>query len=299
MADEDLQIEIDPIEAPKNDEITVDATPAAAKPADSAELTTDDVTAELKRQLAAEKAASEAAAREAHQARVEVHQAKSEVGSAQLQLISSEIENTKAVAMALRRNYSAALANGDYDAVAEINEAMGINTAKLMQLEAGKHHLENQPRQAPPQPADPVERLASQLSPRSAAWVRAHPECARDQRLFNKMVAADTLAQADGIKPDTDEYFAAIEQTLGFRSTPAAEPADNPISEAGQAAPTARRAAPPAAPPSRAGGSNGGNKNVVRLTPEQRDFCDSSGIPYEEYAKNMVSLQREGKLTTH
>jgi hypothetical protein len=105
--------------------------------------------------------------------------------------------------------------------VAEENEdpdARATAYGRIAQLEAAKldaqrrlDYLNNLPE---PQISDPVERLASSLSPRSAAWVRKNSEWASDPRKSAKLAGAHHMAIGDGLTPDTDEYFAHVEKTL-------------------------------------------------------------------------------------
>jgi hypothetical protein len=176
--------------------------------------------------------------------------------------------------------------------------------AKLLQLENGRAALQEQaknPRMHPQQiPAyDPVETLASQLSPRSAAWVRAHPEFARNERLTQKMIAAHNLVTADGMQPDTDEYFESVERILGVQA-PAASTAAAEAPMSAASAPTQRRSSPAAAPVSRSGtGTGGGSPNVVRLSAQEREMAQMMGMSAEEYARNKLALIKDGKLTKH
>jgi hypothetical protein len=153
--------------------------------------------------------------------------------------------------------------------------------------------MENAPRQPEPQmaPADPVEAFASQLSPRSADWVRKHPEFVRDPRLNAKMIAAHNLAVADGIPTDTDDYFAAIEET--FKVTPKPVQTDTDDQYAAKA--VRRRDAAPAAAPANRGGQSA-SSNVVRLTAAEREMAEMMGMKPEDYAKNKVALKKEGKI---
>jgi hypothetical protein len=170
---------------------------------------------------------------------------------------------------------------------------MSANEAKLLQLENGKQAMENAPRQPEPQmaPLDPVEDFASRLSPRSADWVRRHPEFVRDPRLNAKMIAAHNLAVADGIPTDTDEYFDAIEETL--KVTP--KPAQNDTDDQYAAKAVRRRDAAPAAAPANRGGQSA-SSNVVRLTAAEREMAEMMGMKPEDYAKNKVALKKEGKI---
>jgi len=162
-----------------------------------------------------------------------------------------------------------------------------------MQEQAQNPRMQPQPISA----HDPVETLASQLSPRSAAWVRSHPEFARNERLTQKMIAAHNFVTADGMQPDTDEYFETVERLLGVRApTASVEAAEAPMSAA--AAPAQRRSSPAAAPVSRSGtGTGGGGPNVVRLSADEREMAKMMNMTAEEYARNKLALIKDGKLT--
>jgi hypothetical protein len=196
----------------------------------------------------------------------------------------------------LKADYREAMSVGDSDRAADIQAEMASNQAKLLQLHQGKEALENQPRTPQPQVynPDPVEALASQLSPRSASWVRAHPEYATDQRLYQKMLAAHNLAVADGIQADTDEYFREIEGTLRINRSESHSDYSDPTQQAAQV--TQRRSAPPAAPVSRSGTAPGTRPNTVRLTAQQIEMAELMGMTPQQYAKNLLALQKEGKL---
>ena len=195
----------------------------------------------------------------------------------------------------LKGHLKEAMSVGDFDRAAELQEAMSNNAAKLLQLENGREAMKVRPRQEPVQRhSDPVEQFASQLSPRSADWVRKNPQFVTDPRLNQKMIAAHNLAVADGHVPDSEGYFSAIEDTLRVRRVEPAqsEPAtESPLSSA--AKPVARAAPPAAAPVNR--GSNG-RSNIVRLTRAEADTAKMLGMTETEYAKHKLALQKEGKL---
>jgi hypothetical protein len=222
--------------------------------------------------------------------------ARTEVADSNLALVTNAIDTLKQNESVLKKSYAEAMSAGDYDRAAEVQAAMSTNSAKLLQLEQGKTALENAPKtqQTPAAaPADPVEALASQLSPRSAAWVRANPQFARDSRLYAKMIAAHNLAVADGLSADTDEYFEAVEDTLKMRREAPVSRDSDPMSDA--AKPVARRSAPAVAPVSR-NNTPGARPNVVRLTSAEREMAQMMGMSDQEYARNKLALQREGKL---
>jgi hypothetical protein len=200
----------------------------------------------------------------------------------------------------IKFQYKEALAIGDYDKAADLQEAMTENKVRQFELRKGHDYMKAQresARREPPPPVDPVEALASKMSPRSADWVRRNPDYAKDQRLFQKMLAAHQMVTADGIPPDTEEYFEAIETTLKMRKPPQrverAEE-DDAMSEA--AKPAQKRAAPPAAPVSRSGTPGNARSNAIRLTRAEVEAAADIGMTPEEYYKNKQLLQREGRM---
>lgn len=238
--------------------------------------------------LAAESQAREASAREAS--------ARTEVQDTNLSLVTNAIETVKQSSDVLKGRYRDAMAAGDFDAAADIQTDMASNAAKLLRLEEGKVALEAAPKPTPQrqEATDPVERLAAMLTPRSAAWVRAHPQFATDPRKNRDMIRAHEDAIDDGHVPDSPAYFLAIEDKLNLtRRQEAVEP-DDALS--GAAEPIQRRAAPAAAPVSRTGTGNGQRANTVRLNAAQREIAALNGLTDEEYARNLITLQKEGRM---
>ena len=298
---EDLEIEVEADENQPETTVIVEKEPETQE---KSNIDQDEGIKDLKLKLEQERMARSEAERQARQAQQQVHQANNEVHDSNLQLVRNAIETVKGTSEHLKRAYAEALSVGDYGKSAEIQEAMSINSARLMELERGRVAMENAPPQAAPQAAqqqtanDPVESLASQLSPKSADWVRKNPQCVTDPRLYQKMVAAHNLAVADGYSPDTDDYFGFIEDTLKInrRQAPARVEAetDDPLSSA--SAPAQRRSAPPAAPVTRAGTANGQRPDVVRLSRAEAETARDLGMTEQEYARNKQLLRKEGRL---
>lgn len=260
----------------------------------------EDVEAQLKSlktRLEKERQARKEAEERARQAQQKLHSAYNEVEDTNLQLINSAIDTVKRDNDILKSHYSAAMSAGDYEKAAEIQETMSLNSAKLLQLENGRHAMENKPKTAPQVSSDPVEQFASQLSPRSAEWIRKNPQCVTDPRLMQKMVAAHNLAVADGYQPDSDDYFSVIEDTLKLNRREKRQEAqeqhndESPLSSASKPAP--RQAPPPPAPANRNGSTR---PSVVRLTSAEAETARMLGMTDIEYAKHKVALQKEGKL---
>jgi len=288
--DEEIQVVIEGDDVPAQAEVKAKETPIQ---------TPEEGIAELKNRLENERKARLEAERLAKQYQASAANASQEVQDSNLQLLNGAIDKLKRESDFMRIQYRDAMSSGDYDAAAQIQEGMSTNAAKLLQLENGKSALEeriSRPQQKQIMADDPVEQAASTLSPRSADWVRRHPEYIRDQRLFQKMVGAHNLAVGDGYVPDSDAYFQFIESTLGVNKRQQAPAAgqEEVVSAASQA--TQKRSAPPSAPTTRMASASGTGKTVIRLSSEMREMAQMMGMTPEEYAKNMSDLKKEGKL---
>lgn len=254
---------------------------------------------ELKRQLEAEKEArktererAERATRERDAATQQVYQAKNAQDDAESRLFDGAVSQLRTNQQILKQQLKAAFAAGDMDTFADIQEAISDNSAKINSIEAGKQAIKERPRQEP-RALDPVEAFASQLSPRSAAWVRAHPEYATNDRLKQKMIAAHTMALADGIQVDTSDYFEAVEDALkiapqrrnaqSFTEVPEEEGALSAAS-----APTQRRQSPAAAPVSRDVTPSGERTKSVRLSAAEMEIARMSDLTPQQYHANKM-----------
>jgi hypothetical protein len=65
-------------------------------------------------------------------------------------------------------------------------------------------------------PTDPVEAFAAGRSSQAAAWIRSHPDYVMGGRKTAKLQAAHSDAIAEGITPDTEQYFRYVDQFLGI-----------------------------------------------------------------------------------
>jgi hypothetical protein len=227
------------------------------------------------------------------------YKAQTETEETNYVLVKSAIKTVRGENDVLKSAYKDALAIGDYDKAAEIQDKLTENKLRLSELKKGREYMKAQRQQARNQApqaqmqSDPVEAVASQLSARSADWVRRNPQFVTDPRLYQKMVAAHNLVIADGIQPDSDEYFDRVETTLNMRKAQEPEPDEQEaMSEA--AKPAQRRSPPPAAPVSRSGGNT--RQNVVRLTRDEAEAARDMGMTEQEYARNKLLLKKEGRI---
>lgn len=283
MATENDPKTVDPDWTPPGVEDVKQAAPVAPESEDPVEA--------LKKQLEEERLARIAAERRADQHAKTAYDAELEKADNQLHLVNTAIARVKEQSDQLEAAYEQAINAGDGRAAAQLQREMAANEAKLLQLENGKAAMESAPKPSAPAPANPVEALAAQLTPRSAAWVRAHPEYATDPQKYQGMIGAHNAATSRGIAPDTDEYFEVVELALGIRSAPRRIVEDDADAMSTAAKPV-RDTAPPAAPPSR-GGSNG---RAIRLSAEEIEMAEMSGMSPEDYARNKEALRKEGRL---
>lgn len=248
---------------------------------------------ELKKQLEDEKRARIEAETRAREASKQAFVAKNETEDTQLHLIKSAIDTVKRNNEQLRGAYAFAMTNGEYEKAAAIQEDISTNAYRLQELDKGRDAMENRPKQAPI--SDPVEALASQLTPRSADWVRRHPQCVTDTRLNQKMIAAHNMAMADGHTADSDDYFAAVEGMMGLRK-PAPAPVeedDNPLSEAAAPAHPRRSAPPPAAPPTRS--STTTSNRAIRLSEAELEIAEMNKMTPQEYHAQKLRIAAENR----
>ena len=270
-----------------------------------AEVTPDEGIQELKKSLEREKNARAEAERRAREAAVSAKKAQENTAEAQLQLVTNALETVKERSESLKQAYADAMSVGDYAKGAEIQEAMATNTHQLERLKEGRKAMKKQMKEAeesaaqqihpvsPPQ-GDIVDQLASNVSQRSAEWLRNSRDHIRNDRDVRKMFRAHEDAIDDGLQPDTDEYFEFIENRMGIGAkvddTSKKEVVENPMSSA--SAPTQKRSTqPPPAPVSR----GTPRPNTMRLTKEEAETARMMGYTPEEYAKNKALLMKEGR----
>lgn len=245
---------------------------------------TQQTISELKRQINIEREARVAAEKRAHAAN-------NKKDDTEIQLVSSAIDSVTRDTEILKSNYQIAMQNQDFAGAAEIQQLMSEKSAQLLQLRNGLEAMNAKPKTPEPQytHADPVEAFASRLSATSAEWVRKNPQFVTDPRLNRKMIRAHEDAVDDGIAVDTPAYFAAIEAKLGV-----AKPANDTGDQYAAKVTQRRDAAPAAAPVSR--GTTNGSRNVMRLSPAEREAASDMGMTEKQYAEQKIALIKEGKL---
>lgn len=280
---EDNQVELELETAPEDDIVIVEA-PEEPRIETKPEITVDDGIEALRRELEAEKAARQ---RAEQQARV----ATNDKADSDLRMLNTAIETEGRNKEILKANLREAVANGDTDAQADILMAINQTENNLRQITEGKKHYEAQIK-APV--ANKVEALASQLTPKSAEWVRNNPDVVNDERRAKRLERAHFDALDDGIQPDSPDYFNFLENRLNINKAPVRQEAA--MSEASESTSGRRASAPPAAPVSRSGTGTGGRPNVVTLTRAEQEAARDMGMTPKEYAQNKVALIKSGRM---
>lgn len=261
---------------------------------------------EQKRRAEAERHARQQAEQYAYQQAQQANYAKAEVQDGNLRIILNAISADEQAASNAERIYSDAIASGDTALAAKAQREMARIEARLLQLENGKRALEDRlqagegrisepemPRFTPQHgPADKVEALAARLTPKSADWLRSHPDAANH---IDKLTAAHSAAvQLKGIEPETPEYFKYIEKQLGFRGKE--DKGDKPVKKANISS------APVSSAGSMMSTRQSGSSSTVVLSPAEVEqaLLNEPEMPREKalefYAKNKAALIREGKL---
>ena len=295
MADNDELIEINPgdiSEIEGDPEVIVIDDPSGEAVDGSKKKDVDPAAAleKLKRKLKQEKDRANEAESRARAAIAQASSASNEMDDTHLHLVGNAISTIKRDQDILKMNYRDSMATGDYDKVAEIQEAMSTNAAKLLQLENGFNDMKNKPKQvvAPPPPKDfTVEDLIPRVTPKSAEWLKEHQDDLSDARSLRIMGRAHDDAVDMGIKAESKEYFNFIEKRLGIgKSVEQSDDDTEVFSEA--AKPMQRRQSPPAAPVTRSGNGTGQRPNEIRLTKEQVEYAKISGLTPKEYYIEML-----------
>jgi hypothetical protein len=277
-----VEIVDDPVTAEKQDEVQVDA-----------EKDVDKALKKLNKKLDKERKARVEAETFARQASEQARMAQNEVSDSNLHLVSGAIESVKRDQEILKSNLRDAMAIGDYDKAADLQEQMTSNITNLRQLERGFEEMKQQPRFQPQAPAPrelTVDTLIDQVTPRSADWLKKNRDHLPDARSIRVMARAHEDAVDFGIAPESDVYFQFVENRLGISSKRSSIPeVDSVMSDASSS--KQRRSSPPAAPVSRNPIDSPHRPGVIRLTPAEVEAARISGISPLEYHQNKMREQ--------
>jgi hypothetical protein len=280
----------------------------------------DEGVTELKRQLSHQQMMTNRAAevaRNEHQARIAAERG---VAQSNVAMVDQAIEAAKRDSDQAREFFRHALDRGDHKGASEaqilISDARA-NLLRLMEMREGAAAEIQQPQPQPrqqPQPqrqqyADPAQLMQANVNnlsthldrtgfPKSAAWIRSHPEMVKDQAAINAVDGAHGFA-VNTLKliPETDAYFDKIEELLGVgEDRQMSSQTRQGQRQIGQNTVRSMAGAPARAeaPSLRTGRTRG---TQVALTARQREHArDVLGMTDEEYAAELLDAQGRGKM---
>lgn len=273
----------------------------------------------------AERLKAQQAERLAQQREQEARDARESADSSELALITTGVDNATRELSSAEEELERAMESGDFKKSAAAQVKVSRAAAALDRLETAKAsyeagggrkttegRVEAQPVQ---QQGSAFEHYVSSFAPEAQTWLRAHPECVPANVGGNatsnaKMMKGHYAALAEGLTPNSVDYFRVIEETAGYRQPVSAaanvkeagsdDEADAPVPKPKPAV----RKAQPSAPVTREAPATGAGRNVrtVSLTRDQQDAAKMSfpQLPtqqaYAQYAKNLVELEAEGKM---
>jgi len=177
---------------------------------------------------------------------------------------------------------------------------------RLREMERAEQLNREAVQQPPPQAAEPPQQQSA-MPAHIEKWLAEHPQyCDRNDQIAQTEISLATMkATRDGLTWNDDEFLPSIERYLGIaprsnghaEQRPIERPAPAPAAPPRYAAPPRqqRSTAPVSAPPSRdvpsfsTGRPQGG---PVRLTPAQQEAARFSGISEQEYARQLVKMER-------
>lgn len=201
-----------------------------------------------------------------------LQRAEGQVVTSQVATVESGIAEAQREAQMAEQEYALAFEAGDGLRMARAQRAIARSETNIARLQEAAEDLKEVAKRAPTQqgrqPAqqqrqqpnvNPVERAAASMSPKSAAWVRAHPECITDPKLNARMLAAHNLAMAEDVELESEEYFRRIEEGVKVKK---AEPRPEPKPAGGDG----RRPSSGAASGGSTGGGLNGGTTTVKLT---------------------------------
>jgi len=176
---------------------------------------------------------------------------------------------------------------------------------RLQEMERAEQLQKEAVQQQPPHAAEPQRQQQPQqpMPAQVQKWLNEHPEYCdpNDQVAQAEIYTATLKCNRDGKSWDQPDFIPALERHLGLapRSNGHAEQRPAPAAPPRYAAPPRqqqqRSTVPMSAPPSRdvpsfsTGRPQGG---PVRLTDKQREAAQFSGVSEEEYARQLVKMNR-------
>lgn len=226
-------------------------------------------------------------------ARHEAARAKGQVADSEYAVVVNSLAAAEQASEAAVKEFQAALEVGDFKRAGEAQIKIADARAKVLTFSDGKEAIEFRAVQARQEPqrqeaprrqetnADPFESQLTNYTPRTQQWLRNHKDCVTDAKVQKRAVAAHYEADAEGYVPDSDAYFAFLDQKLGYSK-----------GETGGKSKVSYAAAP-----SRDVSASNGNLTGERIKLSSREVQAATdlGLSLAEYAKRKSAMVKEGR----
>jgi hypothetical protein len=259
---------------------------------------------ELRAQLRQAQNAAVAAQRMAQEQSQRAQFAEQRAMGSTIGMIDSALETAQVTAANARAKFQAALDAADSAAAAQAQEELHDARSNMQRLQEQRAYADAEARRPAPAPQqqqqlNSIDQMASNLVesgyPRSADWLRAHPDWAARADLLDRIATADKhIVNNKGFVRETDDYFYALENELGMR------PQQQQRSPGADYSHVQRRTPPAAAPTSNAAVSLRTGQPMMRshipLDARQREAAELSGMTEREYAREFEEARVAGKL---
>lgn len=208
------------------------------------------------------------------------------------ELRSAAENKLKALKEEIKRAYN----EGDAEKIADLTEQVADEKLRLKELSSYQPQFtpQQQPQQQALQPAQNAvytqqpapQEQRFQPDDRAEAWRRENSWFGKDRKKTAfAMGVHESLVLEEGIDPaaDPDTYYRELNKQL--------REAFPDLRAGDQQTPERRQSTVPVAGVSRGSGTRGA-KTKVQLTASQAAIADRLGVPREEYARQMMMLQR-------
>jgi hypothetical protein len=251
-------------------------------------------------QLMSEQQRARQAEQEAAQAARAAEQFRSVAVKSQGDQLKSALDAAQSEQETAKAAYAAALEAGNFVEAADHQAKMSRAAARIVTLENSLANFDDnadEPTRAAPAPQPRAVDVHQQIDsnpnflPAEKTFLKSHPELLTDGQKNAELGVAYNRAMREGLSRGTPEYFAFIEQFMGYKSAKqeqrSAQEDDEVDDDSTRAAAPVRR-------------DNSGQRQAVRptqvkLTPAQRELAANMGISELGYARQFLKLQDEKK----
>jgi hypothetical protein len=188
-----------------------------------------------------------------------------------------------------KAKYIRAYETGDASLMADAQSEIGRAEARILSLESGAVEIaERKERKAEPETrlqttVDPIAAIDANPNLMSVEkdWLKAHQDAVVDPRRNARLGVAYDDAVSKGLIRGTADYFAHLEQFMGYKKAAETEDGETIVQ----------------APPSRQerGGDGRPTNGKITLSPDQREMARNLGITEIEYAKQVQAFEAAKK----